>query len=277
MMLWSNCSREVFAIQELFQLPAAAAALIFVTATLVLAWSAYGLTRFALCRNGETRNDLAGPIFTRVGALHALILALVFAQELINVRDISTASAREAVLVGDAFYDLARYDPEATLPIRRDLATYVHLVLHEEWALLSERDTLHPQAWVAWENAYEATLDLTPATERQAVLKDIIVSDLREVSGLRRVRENAAIANIHSLFMMAAIAGLVLTAAGLFTHAPTLQNTVLLAIFSTYTGLIVFFVVAFSNPYHSPGVVLPTGFERLYVGEVAALGPSHER
>lgn len=259
--------------QLLFQLPAVVAALIFVTATLALALSSYAITRLLLCRNGETKNDLAGPIFTCVGALHALILALVFAQELINVRDISTASAREAVLVGDAFYDLRRYDPEVTLPIRRDLATYVHLVLNEEWALLSERDSLHPQAWAAWERAYHAALDLTPQSDRQEVLKDIIVDDLREVSGLRRVRENAAIANIHGLFMMAAIAGLVLTAAGLFTHAPKLQNIVLLGIFSTYTGLIVFFVVAFSNPYHAPGVVLPTGFERLYAGEIAALAP----
>ncbi|MCE8510883.1 hypothetical protein MB818_11720 [Ruegeria sp. 1NDH52C] len=258
--------------QTLFQLPVPVAAFVFVAATLVLALSAYGLTRAILCRSGEAKSDLAGPIFTRVGALHALILALVFAQELINVRDISTASAREAVLVGDAFYDLKRYDPEETLPIRKDLAGYVRLVLEQEWDSLAEADILSPEAWAAWERAYVGALELEPATDRQNVLKGIVVDHLREVSGLRRLRENAAIANVQDLFMMAAVAGLVLTSAGLFTHAPNTHNIFLLSIFAAYTGLIVFFVVAFANPYHAPGMVMPTGFENLFMGELAELG-----
>ncbi len=60
-----------------------------------------------------------------------------------TVRDISTASSREAVLVGDAFFELSRYDAAATLPMHRELATYVHRILSEEWALLSEHDRLH--------------------------------------------------------------------------------------------------------------------------------------
>ncbi|KRS16667.1 DUF4239 domain-containing protein [Roseovarius indicus] len=261
-------------IETLLKVSTGLGALAFVVVTIALSLASYFLTRavFSLRRDrGET--DLANSIVVRVSALHALILALVFAQEIVNVRDISTAASREAVLVGDTFYDLRRYDDEGTLDIRTHVAEYTRAVLYEEWPSLASEKALSETAWAAWEAAYSGILSLEPANDRQDVLKDLMVSQVRELSGLRRQRENAGLAGVHTLFLIAAVAGVALTSAAFYTYAPKPQNLFLISIFSLYTGLVIFFIFAFADPYDPPAQVKPIGLERIYGGEIRALAP----
>uniref|UniRef100_UPI003B5215D2 bestrophin-like domain n=1 Tax=Roseovarius indicus TaxID=540747 RepID=UPI003B5215D2 len=261
-------------IETLLRVSTGLGALTFVVATIAIALASYFVTRaiFSL-RHDKGDTDLASSIVVRISALHALILALVFAQEIVNVRDISTAASREAVLVGDTFYDLRRYDDEGTRDIRTHMAEYTRAVLYEEWPSLARDKVLSQEAWAAWEAAYGGILSLTPDDERQRVLKNLMVTQIRELSGLRRQRENAELAGVHTLFLLAAIAGIVLTSAAFFTQPPNPQNIFLIASFSAYTGLVIFFIFAFADPYSPPAPVKPIGFERIYAGEIRALAP----
>ncbi|MCA0043081.1 bestrophin-like domain [Celeribacter litoreus] len=259
-------------LQEIMNLPPLLAASIIVLSIVLLSLSSYGITRKLLGHGADSeRRELAGSVIFRVSALHGLVLALVFAQEVVNLRDVTTVSSREAALVGDVFYDLKRYDAEGTLPIREDLASYTRHVLETEWGALADENTLHDPAWAEWESAYEAILDLEPETLRQESLRSIMLGGIRDVSMLRLEREEAARAGVNPLFLTAAIVGVVLTAAAYFTFEPTRLNILLLTIFSSYTGLIIFFIIAFANPYHSPGKAAPVSFELLYQGEVREL------
>ena len=261
---------------ELIQmLPPIAGAIVFIGATIVLSISAYAGTRWLLLTPGTPpERDLANSVVVRVSALHALILALVFAQELVNLRAINSAATREAALVGDVFYDLARYDAEETLGIREELSRYTYLVFTEEWPSMAEHKTLHSGAWKAWDAAYQEILTLSPSDARQSALKDIMLTDIRAISGLRHAREDAGLTNVHGLFMVAAGLGVVLTAVGFFVHPPTRQNLFLISVFASYTGLIIYFVVAFANPYAPPGMASPIGFQQIFEGEIRML---HER
>lgn len=261
-------------IETVLRVSAGFGALAFVLATIAVSLGSYGLTRALFsfrADRGET--ELASSIVVRISALHALILALVFAQEIVNVRDIKTASAREAVLVGDTFYDLRRYDDAGTREIRAELARYTRAVLYAEWPGLARDKALSEDAWAAWEAAYSGILSLVPEDGRQEALKDLMIGQVREVSGLRRQRENAGLSGVHTLFLIAAAAGVVLTSAAFFTHPPNLQNLFLISAFSAYTGLVIFFIVAFADPYSPPAPVEPVGFERIYAGEIRALAP----
>jgi len=222
-------------------------------------------------RADEESRDLASSVIFRVAALHGLILALVFAQELVNVNQIRDATSREAALMADVFYDLKRYDDAGTLAIRTDVAHYVAAVVNEEWDDLAYRRNLSDEAWRRWVSTYEAILDLEPATAREELLQENLTTAIREVSGLRRLRENAVSEPVNPLFMTAAIVGVVITAMSYFTFAPTTLHLLLLSTFAAYTGLLIFFIIAFSNPYLEPGRISPVGFERLFTGEVQAL------
>lgn len=257
----------------ILSLPPLAGAVLAVGLTVLLALVPYALARrYFLARGEVLSNELAGSVLVRISALHALILALVFAQELVNLRDISTAASREAVMVGDIYFDLGRYgQPEITTPIREDIALYAHIVLTEEWPQMAETRRLSGKAWQAWESAYGGILGLEPADPRQEVLRDIMVADIREISGLRRARENAGLTGVHGLFLAAAVLGVVMTAVTLYPHPPSRQTHFLISVFAAYTGLIIFFVLAFAHPYHAPGKVTPVGFEQIHDGQIGEM------
>jgi hypothetical protein len=258
--------------QAFWDLPAGVLAAALIAGIVALALGSYALTRAVLAHGADDeRRELAGSVIFRVSALHGLVLALIFAQEVVNLRDVSMASSREAALVGDIFYDLGRYDPVTTAAVQTRLASYTRHVLESEWGRLGTERSLHGPAWEDWDAAYAAILDLEPATPRQEALRGIMLENIREISMLRRVREDAARTGANPLFLTAAIVGVVLTSAAYFTFAPTALNLALLTVYASYTGLIIYFIVAFSNPYLPPGMATPVGFELLYQGEVRAL------
>lgn len=241
----------------------------FILAVVLLAFASYAVMRALAGRyDYDERKDLAGSVIFRVSALHGLILALVFAQEIGNLNEADATAAREAVAVADTFFDLERYDAEATLPLRQALAAYTARVVDAEWRSLARDRSLDAEAWGNWETAYLGALDLVPATPRQEHLQAQILKNIREISGLRRTRENDARRGTQPLFLVAALVGIVLTAAGYFTYAPRRLNLGLMAIFAAYTGLVVYVIVAYANPFHAPGMVEPVGFERLLEGEI---------
>jgi len=255
----------------ILELPAPLSALVFVLGTIALALASYtGMRALTAGRGDEDRRDLANSVIFRVSALHGLILALVFAQEIGNLGHADDAAAREAMLVADSYYDLERFDAEATLPIRQALADYAHQVVAVEWPMLARERRLDDTAWSHWTAAYEQVLDLSATTPRQEVLLDLVHRNIREVSSLRRARENAALEGAEPLFLVAALVGVVFTAASYFTYAPGRLNLFLLSVFAAYTGLVIYFIVAFANPFHAPGMVKPTGFQQILAGGIGA-------
>ena len=252
--------------------PPILSALVFVIAMILLALGSYAAMRALAGRHEyDERKDLAGSVIFRVSALHGLILALVFAQEIANLNEADRTTAREAVVVADTFFDLERYDPQATLSLRQALANYVARVADAEWQSLARDKSLDMQAWDFWEEAYHGALALTPETAREQYLHALILDNIREISGLRMIRENDARRGTQPLFLIAALVGIVLTAASYFTYRPRQLNLGLIAIFAAYTGLVVYVIVAFANPFHRPGMVEPVGFERLLEGEIGGM------
>ena len=262
-------------IRTVLEWPPILSALVFVAAVVLLTLASYALMRaFAGRYDDAERKELAGSVIFRVSALHGLILALVFAQEIANLNEADATAAQEAVLVADTFFDLERYHAQETLELRRALAHYVVRVVEAEWPSLGRDQSLDMQAWDHWEEAYHGALDLAPATPRQEHLQAIILDNIRAISGLRMIRENDARRGTQPLFLVAALVGIVLTAASYFTYEPHRLSLGLMAIFAAYTGLVVYVIVTFANPFHAPGMVQPVGFERLLEGEIGEMvGP----
>lgn len=267
------------AFAEILTLPVPVSALIVVGGTVAVAVSVWLLMRLALVRHdrGEAR-ELAGSVIFRVSALHGLILALVFAEELVRLHTVERTVAHESALVADVFYDLRRWGGAAgeTEDIQRHVAGYVAVVLNEEWQMLTRERRLSDAAWTHWIAAYEGILDLTADTPRQTALKDIMLRAIRAIPELRRDREAAAAARVNPFFMVAAIFGVILTAASFFTFKPGRVNTLLISIFGAYTGIVIYFIIVFANPYLPPGAIEPNGFRTVYQGEVQAMYPPED-
>ena len=257
----------VFNMDFLDSMPSVLSAFLVVVTSCALALLPYALARkMLLRRTDEHTKDLAGSVIFRISALHSLILALVFAQELLNYNEARNTITREAALVGDVYYDLQRYGESKTKSARNDLVEYTKIVLSREWETLAAGARLDDEAWRKWEAAYTKILQLSPETPREEALKGIMLERIREVSDLRNSRENAALSATHQLFLIAAIAGIVIISFAYFPFPPTGVNLTLLTIFGIYTGLVIYFIVAFANPFSGAGSIEPARFERLYEG-----------
>ena len=212
----------------------------------------------------ERTQDLAGSVLFRISALHGLVIALVFASEVVEYQQIALESTAEANAVSDIYYDAARYGA-ATATVQDALVAYLQIVPTEEWARLGERGSLSDAAWVAWDQAYGAILDLEPTTPREAALRENMLEKIHIVAENRDLREYHAQSRLSPLFWIAAVAGVVLLSVGYYPFAPIRDNLILISVFAAYTGFILFTIFAMANPFRAPAALEPVLFEELLI------------
>lgn len=245
----------------------------FILGTIVLVWTAYFGMRFATASHVEAETkELAGSVIFRVAALHGLILALVFAQEMLEYQQLDAGIVSEATAVADIYYDIERYGTEPTENMRAALATYLRVASSTEWASLGTERRLLREGWAWREAVYITLLDLTPETPRQEALRDHMLEKVQRIAELRQARENSAITSISIMFWFAAAFGVVLVAMSFFCFPPKLLNLFLLSVFGAFTGFVMLIIYAFSNPFSPPGALQPTAFEQLLNGEIGGKG-----
>ncbi len=234
-----------------------------VFATVAAVFAIYALMRVLMSRAPNARTqDLAASVVFRVSALHGLVLALVFASEVVEYNQLSFESASEVNAISDIYFDSMRYG-EGTEAIRTAMRAYLDYIPTEEWNSLGRTGDLSGSAWVAWDDAYTAILDLTPASPRQDALRDNMLDKIHAIAENRDMREYQAKTGLNVLFWIAAIVGVVMVSAGYYTFAPTRDNVILLSIFSAYTGFILFTIYAMSNPFSDPAALKPRLFFEL--------------
>lgn len=239
--------------------------LFFLGITVLLTFGAYFLARYCLVSHSdEHARDLASSVIFRVAALHGLILALVFAKELGNSDTLAQAVNREATQLESVFFDAARHKGEETAAIQRAIALYAREVLENEWSMLGNQGELSDTAWQHFETVMEALLDINEGTARQEWLRQRMLEQMVVIEAERNRREIVAATDVSTLFWVIAFLGVALVAAPYFPYAPTATNLSLLAIYSVYTGLVLFFIYAFDNPFGGIGSVQPVPLEILY-------------
>jgi phage shock protein PspC (stress-responsive transcriptional regulator) len=238
--------------------------ILFVGGTVGLTFAAYLLMRVIAGKDPSGRDrELAGSIATRIAALHALILAFVFAQEMVEYQQLRNASATEANALADIYNDIARYDPASGATVRGPLADYVETVIDQEWGSLAGEDRLSPAAWAAWDKIYGEVLDLAASDPRQQSLRDHMLSSIHAISEQRVRRESLGRDGLSGWFWFAAASGVVFTALAYYPFQPDRGNMLLLGVYGAFTGIVMYLIYAFSDPYARPGALDPGAFLRL--------------
>lgn len=234
-----------------------------ILATIAAVLTVYFGTRRVLGADPEDRTrDLAASVLFRISALHGLVLALVFASEVVEYHSLEFESANEVNAISDVYYDAARYGDEAS-GIRNALKKYLEIVPFEEWRSLGEEGELSSDAWGQWDAAYRIILDLSVTSPRQVALRDNMLRKTHQIAENRDLREHHAKTTLSSMFWAAALVGVVLISVGYYSFPPKRENLVLLSLFAGYTGLILFTIYAMSNPFSAPAALQPVLFIEL--------------
>lgn len=246
------------------------AGFVFVGGTVVLVLGSY-LAAHRLLKpgaEGDRTMEVAATVAVRIATLHGLVLGLVYAQELADYKDIRATILDEAVAVSDVWNDSARYGGEAQKAIQSGLAEYLETVVTEEWALLANHQGLSGKAWGQWDHVYGLILDLEPSTDRQRFLGQRMRDRVTTIARDRQIREAPSLSVFTGVFWTPALIGLVLVAAAFYVYRPSRTHILLIGLFGAYSGVILFFIYAFTNPYAAPGKIEPAAFEHLLQGDI---------
>ena len=242
-----------------------------ILATLAIqAGSRYAALRLFGAEAVERSHELGQSLTFRIASLHGLILALVFAQEMGDYSGLRSAVLAEATAVADIYNDIARYDPEGAAPVQAALAEYVRHVGQEEFSRPDRHPETFAQGWALRETVYLAVLDLEPGTVRQEALRGHMIEDAQRIATLRQQRENSTRAGIGALFWVAALGGTVLIAVSYATYPAGGAGRTLLALYAGYSGLVMFLILAFADPFSPPGQLAPHPFDRLVAAGLGA-------
>jgi hypothetical protein len=237
---------------------------LFVSGTALLVLACYFLMRRLTGEPPDAQTkELANSVVIRIATLHGLILALVFAQEMAEYQQLKLESAAEANALADIYFDAGRYGAVEPASITTPVREYVRIVIDEEWDSLGTAGRLASSAWAQWDTAYNAILDLTPTTERQRSLRDHMLASVHTIAATRVEREHHARNSLSVMFWFAAISGVIFTGLAYYAYTPERSNLRLLALLGAFTGIILFFIYAFSNPFKEPGSLEPSGFRHL--------------
>lgn len=244
--------------------------LAFVSASICIVIGAYFLARRIMGADteGDRTHDVASSVAVRLAALHGLILALVYAQELDDYKGVRSGLSLEAVAVADIYNDMRRYGGASVGQVQSGLARYVALVVSEEWDGLGRRQGLLPAAWRQWDDVYEQLLNLVPANDREKFLASRMRDRATVIAQSRSLRAEAVNYQFSGLFWAPAVIGLALLAIPFYVYPPNRAHLLLLSVFGAYSGVILFFIYAFSNPFHEPGRLDPLPFEQLLQGDL---------
>lgn len=246
----------------------------FVVGTIALAWSVYfGMRLVAAQRIAEDTRELASSVIFRVSALHGLILALVFAEEVRSYQQIRADLVAEATSIADIYNDIRRYGGPQVVPVQEALSRYARMVAGEEWLDLEHDGKLSADGWSLRETVYLKLLELAPQSPREEALRDHMLQDVQMIATIRQLRESMALNPINPLFWFAATAGVALVSLPFFVFRPDAVNLLLLSVYGAFTGIVMFIIFALSDPFSPPGLVAPQAMQRLLQTEIGT-GPT---
>jgi ABC-type multidrug transport system fused ATPase/permease subunit len=210
------------------------------------------------------REDMKEPtnnLFRVVGMLVSLMLALAFSDVIVELRTIRNAVQRETVAISDIFEVLKLFDIERTREIRTNLVDYSQAVIDDDWPALAD-DRLSKRAGALKRQFTEGVINLKPANPAQEKMLSHMMADIDAISDYRVVRLNSALAQ-PPVYLFAIIFGFLVTMACFGAYRPQGPLVVLIFLYTVLVGLVLYLVLALSDPFQGDIGIAPTAFEHL--------------
>jgi ABC-type multidrug transport system fused ATPase/permease subunit len=255
-------NREAFMIDYLLSASTLVGSVVSMVLATVAGLLVYGISYKFISKyeTGELK-DPTSNLFRVVGMLVALMLSLAFAEVIVELRAIENAIEREAVAISDTFDDLQRFDIERTREIRTILVDYTQAIIEDDWPALAN-DRLGQKAGALNKQLSDRVMELEPATEVQKHLWSRILADLDAASDYRLIRLDNALAK-PPVYIYVIFFGFLVTMACFGAYRPQVPLVALISLYTVFVGLVLYLVLALSDPFHGGIGVDPTTFEYL--------------
>jgi hypothetical protein len=209
-------------------------------------------------------NEVAGYIYTVIGAVYGVLLAFVVLVVWQQHIDAQADASREAGLLADVYRDADVLPDSVAADLRAGIVAYSQSVAEHEWPLLADgvasreaRDRLHA-VW-ALVRAY------APATASQSAWYVEMLERLSDAGDARQQRLNNAQSNLPTLVWIVLLFGALVTIGFSFMFGARHYLLYLTMVFALagIISMVLVLIAALDHPYAGLAMIQPDVFEKL--------------
>lgn len=208
----------------------------------------------------EKARDVAETVAVRIGAIHGLILALVFAEAQATHTNLQEEVSKETSTIEHIALQLDQWNGPEAGALRDQLAAYVTAVLQREWQepgrSQGDRDVGR-----AYYELDEGILNLKADTPQQQSLRGRMIMNMDDLQDHRKERLALLHRGLPALFWWMAIAGFLIIVGFFLVFPASALHTAIFSIYGAYTGLALYSILALSHPSAGPAVIDTTSYE----------------
>jgi hypothetical protein len=193
---------------------------------------------------------LSQDMFRIGGTLLALILSLTFADLRIEHAALRASLELETTQLLDMNRDLGFLGTQSARNIQRQLLDYTERVVEVEWAQLAE-EGLDPETTRLFNAIQSNVHHLEATTAAQLSLRRNLIRDVSDISDHRHHRAIKSTPHL-PMFIHVEIAGFLITMMMLTVYSPTRNRLLLMTLYCTFIGIVVYAMLASGSPFHGP-------------------------
>lgn len=246
--------------------------IIYSVGAILLAFSIYAVLRKLFGEHiALDDQNVSMATIARLGTLHALIIALIFAAEMQNYLAVHKHIVNEAAAVADVYYGIENYfvndDKTAASSSQKAIVHYIRAVIDQEWPSLAVEKRLDKYAWKLYTEIGKDLLLLAPRNDYQRTIKNQLLKDWDAISQYRRAREAAALRDVPNFFWILAVTGFIAVIVPYYVFSPRPAHLLVIGVFAAFNGLVFAFILEMSQPFSGIGIIEADIFERLFTGD----------
>lgn len=209
-------------------------------------------------------NEVAGYIYTVIGAVYGVLLAFVVLVVWQQHIDAQADAAREAGLLADVYRDADVLPDSVAVSLRAAIATYARSVAEEEWPMLAAGQP-SPEARNRLHAVWALVRAYNPETQAQGAWYDEMLDRLSNAGDARQQRLHNAATQLPTLVWIVLLFGGLVTIAFSFMFGArhyALHLTMVFAL-AGIISMVLVLIAALDHPYTGLAMIHPDVFERL--------------
>lgn len=241
-------------IEFVLSLPSFWGAFLFVIFISSIGLGIYYLSALFISRHyHKNLNNPVGDLFRIMGIMVSFFLSLTFADVVLEMKIIDSATQREAIFISDINKELCLYGSKETKEIRALLREYTTSLIEKDWPALEDDQIDESTGDLLYHLEYDVW-HLEPTSLIQKNLKSSILDDVDKISEFRLTRLQQAFSP-PPFFVFVVLLGFVFSMMCYGVFKPQLITVLAAVLYTLFIGIVIYIILAYSDPFQGfPGV-----------------------
>lgn len=207
----------------------------------------------------EALQDATRTVFLAVNLILGLFLSLSLNSVVDELRQIQDDVQREAVAISDVYNGLGIFDTASAGEIQLLLIEYTKALIVEDWPSLA-KDRLADRPEVLLRKIWSTFPVLNTGSNKESFYFTRIGEDLDSLSNYRLARLHHALGH-PPFFLLIVVFGMVVVTVCLGLYRASRALIFLVSLYLSFVGLVVYLILALSDPFGGVMSVAPTSLE----------------